>query len=320
MDESTSGGTARPEPAVVERPRFVSAPRTLDIRIPAAFAPFDLTPEANAMGVTVYGREASGTATLDAGGDGWIRQAAWESATPDSSRLVLRLKEPLWGMKAFYDSDGTLVLRLRRPPERSQAQGGDLHGLRILVDAGHPPGGAIGPTGLREAEANLAIAQRVAAQLRERGARVVMTRTSPAPLESASWTPGELWARVDRAISANAHLLVSIHNNAFPDGVNPFDNVGTEVYYFHPFAKPLASALADGLAPVTGLPNRGARRRSLALVRPTWMPAVLTESLYLMMPQHEAALRNPAFLDRLAEAHVQGIVRFVEAHAPGRAP
>ena len=294
----------------VETPRFVSAPAFVDVRIPADFAPFDLTPESEAVGLTLYGRDASDAPPIDAGGDGWLRAATWSRTAPDASRLLLLLNRPLWGVKAFYESDGTLVLRLRRPP----ARGDDLQGLRIVVDAGHPPGGAIGPTGLREADANLAIARRVAERLQSRGARVLMTRTSEAPLENAAWTPDELWARVDYAVRANAHLLVSIHNNAFPDGVNPFDNVGTEMYYFHPFAKPLATHLSEAIAPVTGLPNKGARRRSLALVRPTWMPAVLTESLYLMMPQHEAALRDPAFLDRLADAHVRGIVAFVTAH------
>jgi N-acetylmuramoyl-L-alanine amidase len=42
------------------------------------------------------------------------------------------------------------------------------------------------------------------------------------------------------------------------------------------------------------------------------MPAVLTESLYLMFPQQEAALRDPAFLDRLAGAHIRGIERFLD--------
>jgi N-acetylmuramoyl-L-alanine amidase len=139
-----------------------------------------------------------------------------------------------------------------------------------------------------------------------------MTRTTEAPLENATWAPDELWARVDLAVRSGAHLLVSIHNNAFPDGTNPFANVGSEAYYFHPFAQDLARGMSEEISETTGLRNKGAKRRSLALVRPTWMPAVLTESLYLMFPQQEAALRDPAFLDRLAGAHVRGIERFLD--------
>jgi N-acetylmuramoyl-L-alanine amidase len=315
-------GAEDPERTGIGAVRTVSAPGYVDVRIPAGFAPFDVTAEPEAVGVTVFGRRASGP-RIDAGGDAFVRGGRWTSAVADSSRLFLALGRSLWGYKAFYETDGTLVVRLRRPPRLSgtpsegagdslRPPGRSLDGLRVLVDPGHPPGGAIGPTGLTEAEANLAIARRVAARLRDRGATVRMTRTSAAPLENATWTPDELWARVDLAVRSDAHLLVSIHNNAFPDGTNPFDNVGTETYYFHPFAEDLARMMAEEIAGVTGLRNQGAIRRSLALVRPTWMPAVLTESLYMMFPQQEAALRDDAFLDRLANAHVRAVERFVE--------
>jgi N-acetylmuramoyl-L-alanine amidase len=38
---------------------------------------------------------------------------------------------------------------------------------------------------------------------------------------------------------------------------------------------------------------------------------VLTESLYLMFPEQEAALRNGDFLDRLAQAHIRGLEKFL---------
>ena len=31
----------------------------------------------------------------------------------------------------------------------------------------------------------------------------------------------------------DADVLISIHNNALPDGVNPFTNNGTSVFYNH---------------------------------------------------------------------------------------
>lgn len=297
--------------------RTVSAPDYIDVRIPAGFAPFDVTAEADAVGITVFDRRAA-EERVSVGGDAFLRAGRWTQSGPDRSRLLLLLNRPLWGYKAFYEPNGTLVVRLRRPPRLpGRAAAPDtatvpLRGLRVLVDPGHPPGGAIGPSGLSEAEANLAIARRVAERLREKGATVRMTRTTEAPLENATWAPDELWARVDLAVRSGAHLLVSIHNNAFPDGTNPFANVGSEAYYFHPFARDLARGMSEEISETTGLRNKGAKRRSLALVRPTWMPAVLTESLYLMFPQQEAALRDPAFLDRLAGAHIRGIERFLD--------
>jgi N-acetylmuramoyl-L-alanine amidase len=122
----------------------------------------------------------------------------------------------------------------------------------------------------------------------------------------------ELWARVDFAVAEDVDLLVSIHNNAFADGVNPFLNYDTETYYYHPFSAPLAEALQRHLVEVTGLPDLGAKQRSLALVRPSWMPSTLTESLFMMFPQQEAALRTPAFQERLARAHLDGILAFIQ--------
>jgi N-acetylmuramoyl-L-alanine amidase len=46
------------------------------------------------------------------------------------------------------------------------------------------------------------------------------------------------------------------------------------------------------------------------------MPSVITESLFMMFPEQENALRDPAFLDRLAAAHVRGIEAFLRERAP----
>lgn len=304
--------TVPPPPAAVGAVTATTRGRHVDLRLGTAHAPFLVTPGVRHVDLTLYGRTAP-PAAAGLTGD-FIRAAGW-TAAPDSVNLRLDLGAPLWGFKAFYEADGTLVLRLRRPPALDAGQ--PLRGVRILVDAGHPPGGAIGPTGLTEADANLAIATRLAALLRARGAEVLMTRTSPAPLKSATSVATELWGRVDLAVAEDADLLVSVHNNAFPDGVNPFEHHGTETYFFYPFSQPLAEALAREIAGVTGLRLLGAKQRSLALVRPSWMPSTLTESLFMMFPQQEAALRDPAFLDRLAAAHLRGIEAFLK-QAAGR--
>ncbi|MDQ3556894.1 MAG: N-acetylmuramoyl-L-alanine amidase, partial [Gemmatimonadota bacterium] len=259
-------------------------------------------------GITVYGRIPAAGA-VPVAGERLFTGAAWRPAAGDSARLDLALARPLWGFKAFYEADGTLVLRVRRPP-RVDA-GRPLEGVRVLVDPGHPPLGAVGPTGLTEADANLAIGLRLAERLRERGAEVVMTRVDDTPLVSRTDVAAELAARTALAVRSDAHLLVSVHNNAFPEGINPFVSAGTETYYFYPFAAELAQALNREIVDATRIRNLGAKRRSLALARPTWMPSTLTESLFMMIPEQEAALRNPAFLDRLADAHLRGIEAFV---------
>jgi N-acetylmuramoyl-L-alanine amidase len=122
--------------------------------------------------------------------------------------------------------------------------------------------------------------------------------------------------RVARATDAGAELLLSIHMDAFPDGVNPFVNVGTHMFYFHPRAAGLARHLQRELLDELGLPDRGINRADLALARPTWMPAVLTETMFMMIPRWEAAMRDPEVIDRIARAHLRGIADFLRSRAP----
>jgi N-acetylmuramoyl-L-alanine amidase len=117
------------------------------------------------------------------------------------------------------------------------------------------------------------------------------------------------------AVAMDADLLVSVHNNAFGEAAKPARDHGTSTYWFHPLSVDLARTLDRRIAEVTRIPDLGAKWGNLALVRPTWMPSVLTESLFMPIPEQEAALRDPGFLDRLAEAHVRGIEDFLRTRA-----
>jgi N-acetylmuramoyl-L-alanine amidase len=160
---------------------------------------------------------------------------------------------------------------------------------------------------LREAEANLAVALRLQHLLEAEGARVLMTRTSDVPLD--------LWPRVAIAERADADVLVSIHNNALPDGVDPFAHNGTSVYYNHPRSIPLARAIQSELLKALRLRDLGIGRGDLALVRGTWMPSVLTEGLFIMVPDQEAALRSPQGQELYARAVLAGLRKFLGEQA-----
>mgnify|MGYP001256722787 CR=1 FL=1 len=270
--------------------------------------PFRVDESERAIEVTLYGGK-SDTGWLQYGGlDPLVDWAEWEQPADDVYRFTLHMTEAPWGYQTFWSPGGDLVVRVRRPPEIDPDR--PLRGLLIAVDPGHPPAGAVGPTRLTEPEANLAIALRLQPLLEEAGARVLMTRTDP--------TAVPLYARPFMATEANAHLLVSVHNNAFPDGVNPFVNNGTSTYYFHPQAIELAQAFQLELLRELRLRDLGIGRGNLALVRPTWMPAVLTETMFMMIPQQEAALRDPEVQERIARAHYRAIVAFLRDRAPAR--
>ena len=234
------------------------------------------------------------------GTDPYLKRMSWEQETNDEVTIRLDLAGPVWGYRTRW-SGNDLIFEVRRPPHIDKDS--PLEGRRIVVDPGHPPAGAMGPSGFREAQANLAVALKLRELLQAKGAQVIMTRSTDSAVD--------LWPRVKLADTVNAELLVSIHNNALPDGLNPFTNSGSSVFYNQPRSVPLAMAVQRALVRRLGIRDLGVSRGDLALVRPTWMPSVLTEGLFMMLPQQEAALRSEAGQALYAEAVFDGIETFL---------
>ena len=277
------------------------------LRVPLSErAPFEIVERERELELTVYGAVGDVNWIRYGQEDAIVSRIAW-AQRPEGVRLTLHLAARVWGFRTRWDR-GDLVLEIRRPP--SLDRGDPLSGLLIAVDPGHPPGGASGPTGLTEAEANLGVALILRELLTDAGAQVLMTRTTDSAVD--------LGARPRVAEAAGAHLLVSIHNNALPDGVNPFPNNGTSVFYNHPRSIPLAAAVQRALVQQLGLRDLGIGRGDLALVRPTWMPAVLTEGLFMMVPEQEAALRSEEGRRRYARGVFEGIRTFLRDRAAER--
>jgi N-acetylmuramoyl-L-alanine amidase len=235
-----------------------------------------------------------------------IERAWWEQPASNVYRLNVNLTQPVWGYQTFFDR-GQLVLRIRRPPAIDAQH--PLRGLLFTVDPGH---GAIegrwGPTRLTERDANLAIGLRLRDLIEAEGGRVQMTRTDS--------TAVGLYDRPFMATNANADVFISIHNNAVGDGVNPFVAAGTSTYFFHTNSTELARLLQNELVSEFKLQDLGFTRASLAVVRwPTWMPAALTEAFFFIVPEQEAALRDPQVIDRLARAHLRALETFLRSRA-----
>ena len=292
-----------PEPRrIAGNARVVPAEEWLDLVIPIGARPaYAVEERGSDVVLTLHGARATTDIIAYRGNDPAVRTVEWMQETSDRARYTVHLRERPFGYLVLWDSaGGNFVLRLRRRPSIDRAR--PLAGLTIAVDPGHPPIGATGPTGLWEPQATLWVGERVARLLRERGATVLMTRTTMSPVGLSD--------RPMMARRADAHALVSIHLNALADGTNPFRAHGTGTYFFRPQAEPLARAVQRGMVAHMKLPNLGVYYDNLALARPTWMPSILCEGAFLMLPDQEAAMRTPRF----QEAYARGIVDGLEEY------
>ncbi|HKN57651.1 MAG TPA: N-acetylmuramoyl-L-alanine amidase, partial [Gemmatimonadaceae bacterium] len=279
--------------------RVLPSPDWIDVQIPVTGPPPPYLVEETdrSISLLLYGvASAPVISTMVEPADPYFNSI---SSTPEPTRVrySINLNRPPYGYLALWQN-GNLTFRVRRPPRIADAAS-PLRGLTVTVDPGHPPAGATGPTGLYEGDAVLQVGFRVRDLLAQRGVNVVMTRTTSDPVD--------LGLRPIISRRANAHAFVSIHLNAFPDGVNPFVNNGSLTLYFWPHSIPLGLATQAALLAELGLRDNGTKFQNIAVARGTWMPSVLTEGAFVIMPDQEAAMRTPTYQEAYATAIVRGL-------------
>ncbi len=283
----------------------IPAPEWVDLVLPLSSPPpFLVEQDTRHVSLTLYGTQASPETIKYFQNDPFITVVNWVPVGSDRTRLDIELARAPFGYLVLFDARG-FVLRLRRPPRVTAER--PLEGLTITVDPGHPPGGAIGPTGLTEAAGVLPVAFKLRDLLEQRGAHVVMTRTTMDAVD--------LHLRSVIARRANSDALVSIHLNAFGDGVDPFPNVGTSTLFFHPQSEPLARLVQSGMEREMGLRDLGIHYQNIAIGRTTWMPALICEGAFLMIPEQENALRTAEFQERYARGVADGIEAYFRSLA-----
>ena len=193
-----------------------------------------------------------------------------------------------------------------------------LKGKIICLDAGH--GGTaqtdsyrVGPGGEREEWINLRVAKILQTMLEDKGAKVIMTRTTDDTIS--------LQRRAKIAVDGKADLFVSIHHNATADPAVDFP-----IIYFHgnssenlagvSLGKELATTITKylflGNSPIsvvsdfTIFPKAGAQ-----VLRATYgIPAVLAEAAFFSNPGEEQKLKQEAHNKREAEAYTEALEAF----------
>jgi N-acetylmuramoyl-L-alanine amidase len=290
---------------VVGSVRLLGGPTSVTLRVPLpARLPFQVEEDDRSLTLRIYGGASDVNWMQYGGTDPLVQWMSYRQETSDELTITLHLSQRVWGYRTRFQGRD-LLLEVRRPPVIDPRH--PLRGRLIVLDPGHPPVGATGPGGLWEPVATLAVAQKARTLLERAGATVLLTRNDATPID--------LYPRTHFAELHDADVLVSIHANALPDGVNPFVNNGTSVYYFQPRSAGLARALDRALVAQLGLRDLGMGRGDYALVRPTWMPSALTEGVFIMMPDQERLLASETGQWRYARGVAEGIEAFLGERA-----
>ncbi len=273
----------------------------IDIVIPTGSPPPYLVEETDrSISLLVYGVTGVPVVSLmPEPADSYLASVSSSTPEPTRVRYTINLNRAPYGYLALWEN-GALRFRVRRPPTVAN-RAEPLRGLTITVDPGHPPAGATGPTKLYEGDAVLAVGLKLRELLVARGVNVVMTRTTPDPVE--------LGLRPIMSRRANAHAFVSIHLNALPDGVNPFADrrVGTTTFYFWPHSRLFGQSTQAAMAEELGLRDVGTELGNYAVIRGSWMPSILAEGAFIILPDQEAAIRTPSYQEAYANAILQGL-------------
>lgn len=175
----------------------------------------------------------------------------------------------------------------------------------FVIDAGHGgiDGGATSCTGVLESQLNLEIALQLNDLMRLLGHETIMIRTSDKSVYTSGSTiaaqkVSDLKQRVKIVNSMDHGVLISIHQNTFPDGryngaqvFHARDDKSREVAAY------LQSALVSHLNP--GSQRKSKRADGIYLMEHITQPGVLIECGFLSNAEEEAKIRSKEYQQKL---------------------
>ncbi|MBC8138668.1 MAG: N-acetylmuramoyl-L-alanine amidase [Fibrella sp.] len=205
------------------------------------------------------------------------------------------------------DPKGGFIVDLTLP----RGAGGRIAGKLIIVDPGHggTDGGAKGVNGAREKNIALAISRRLAEELREKGANVIMTR------DSDSFVP--LAERSEISNRAGADMFIAVHCDAAGSRAN-----GSTVYYHLNDAseRVLANCIADRFREMGGIRTQGSRSdgkmytNGFSVLRRTNTLAILCETGYMTNSRDVSLLVKAEMQTKIARSIANGIQDYIEGN------
>jgi len=179
---------------------------------------------------------------------------------------------------------------------------------KIYLDAGHggSDSGAVG-NGILEKDITLAIAKKIQAILETnyQDVEIKQTRTTDVFLS--------LDARTTNANNWGADCFVAVHINS---ATTPLARgFASYIYNASPNARTISfqNMMHDAIVNQikgSGITDRGKERANFHVLRESKMIAILTENLFISNSIDASLLKLDAFLDKVAQGHVDGLEKF----------
>jgi N-acetylmuramoyl-L-alanine amidase len=215
------------------------------------------------------------------------------------------------------EDGGREAIAAANPPQKTTsvshgangAAAGGLDGKKIIADAGHGEidPGASGVSGSEEDDINLAVATLLKAELEDRGADVIMTRSDGNAI--ADTKAEDMEKRRVIIHDSGSDIVVSVHMNSFQD-----DNVSGALVLFMPGSqqgKTLAEAIKQCLNEEIK-PDNECRARSddLFVLKAGDQPSVLVECGFISNPKEEEKLLGEDYQKKIAKAICDGVAAY----------
>lgn len=223
----------------------------------------------------------------------------FSSASWKGSTLTLELLDDggFLGYKAYHEN-GNIVLRFNNPT--------GIEGARITVDPGHggsDPGVAddIDPN-WPEKRVNWELSKAIAQELEDRGAKVNLLNTYN--------NTTSLDSRLAQAKNFDSSLFLCIHTNSSETNSAA---VGSECYYFYPFAKKLATRISSASADGLSTTDRGAKYDVFYVTRDPQMVGILGEIGFLSNAKEYNKMKKDAYQQQVGEEIAQAVEKYLDA-------
>lgn len=185
----------------------------------------------------------------------------------------------------------------------------------IVIDPGH---GGLDQGATRdkyiESDITLQISKKLAQNLSQAGAMVIMLRENESDLAGDEFTGTigqhkreDMKRRVAKANQARADLYISIHTNAVPNTVW----TGAQTFYKpnNEESKIIAKAVQEELSKTLGNTKRKAAPGGYFVLNHTKMPAILIETGFISNPGEAALLADGKYQSKLAFAIFSGVAQ-----------